>query len=132
MSGAARRTSRPIATYEAYDVVVVPFPFTDRAASKCRPALVLSDGRAFNRPARHSVLAMITSRKNPPWPLDVPVADLRSAGLPAASVVRMKLFTLDHQLILRKAGRLGQRDRAHVRATLACLFAFPAPEPVRG
>ena len=38
----------PIVTFEAYDVVVVPFPFSDRAASKRRPALVLSDRAAFN------------------------------------------------------------------------------------
>ncbi|MBF0195885.1 MAG: hypothetical protein HQL71_15100 [Magnetococcales bacterium] len=29
-------------TYDVYDVVVVPFPFTDRSTSKRRPALVLS------------------------------------------------------------------------------------------
>jgi mRNA interferase MazF len=37
--------------FERYAVVRVPFPFTDRNASKNRPALVLSDDAAFNTPA---------------------------------------------------------------------------------
>ena len=93
----------------SFDVVVVPFPFTDRQASKKRPALVVSSA-SFNRDARHSVLAMITSAEQSVWPGDVPVTDLDAAGLPTASVVRLKLFTLDHRLILRRAGKLATRD----------------------
>jgi len=51
-------------TYKPFEVVVVPFPFTDRNADKRRPALVLSDDRQFNRLSDHAVLAMITSQKN--------------------------------------------------------------------
>ena len=54
----------PIVTFEAFDVVVVPFPFTDRNTTKRRPALVLSDARAFNEQAGHFVLAMITSARH--------------------------------------------------------------------
>ena len=56
--------------FERFAVVRVPFPFTDRVPSKNRPALVLSDRMAFNAPAGHSVMAMITSAANAPWPLD--------------------------------------------------------------
>lgn len=35
-------------TCEPFDVVVVPFPFTDRRAAKRRPALALSSA-GFNR-----------------------------------------------------------------------------------
>ena len=38
-------------SFERYAVVRVPFPFTDRAATKNRPALVLSDPIAFNTSA---------------------------------------------------------------------------------
>jgi mRNA interferase MazF len=112
-------------TYEAYDVVVVPFPFTDRDASKRRPALVLSDPQVFGEKVGHSVLAMITSQKNAPWPLDVPILDLDSAGLPSPSKVRMKLFTLDHKLIVRKSGRLDPKDEENVRSTIAQLLRLP-------
>ena len=109
-------------TYEAFDVVVAPFPFTRRATTKRRPALVLSDSKAFNKHVGQSVLAMITSTGNSDWRLDVEIKDLDSAGLPSASVVRMKLFTLDDQLVIRRAGVLAENDRRSVAATLQQLL----------
>lgn len=111
-----------IVTFEAFDVVVVPFPFTDRAATKRRPALVLSERSTFNAGSGHVVLAMITSASHSDWPLDVTVSDLRAAGLTSPSVVRMKLFTLDERLILRKAGTLAAADRKAVAAALRKLL----------
>ena len=107
-----------MASYEQFDVVVVPFPFTDRATSKRRPALVLSRGAAFNQRVGQSVLAMITSAKNSHWPLDVEISDLDCAGLPSQSIVRMKLFTLDHRLIVRKAGTLSEDDKNGVERSV--------------
>jgi mRNA interferase MazF len=113
-------------TFERFAVVRVPFPFTDREAAKNRPALVLSDPDAFNIPAAHSVMAMITSAANPPWPLDCPIEDLKAAGLPAPSKVRFKLFTLDHRLVRGQLGRLGPDDEVRVRQGLAKLLGLPA------
>lgn len=102
-------------THSPGDVVIVPFPFTDREAFKRRPALVCSS-EAYNRRARHVVLAMITTAAGSTWPGDVPIRDLEDAGLPAPSVVRWKLFTLDVSLILKRAGAVSRRDRAACRA----------------
>lgn len=109
-------------TYEAHDVVVVPFPFTDRAATKRRPALVVSRSATFNLAAGHCVLAMITTAGHDPWPLDVPIGDPEAAGLRSPSVVRMKLFTLDAQLIARRIGALGAPDRHAVANALLQLL----------
>ncbi|HEU4961703.1 MAG TPA: type II toxin-antitoxin system PemK/MazF family toxin [Sphingomonas sp.] len=109
-------------TYDAGDVVVVPFPFTDRAAAKRRPALVLSDAERFGAATGQSLLAMITSAKLSRWPLDVEIADRGAAGLPSPCVVRMKLFTLDHRLILRRAGLLVDDDMARVGQALQVLL----------
>ncbi len=118
-------TSEEFEQLDAYDVVVVPFPFTDRDTAKRRPALVLSSKANFNAEIGHSVLAMITSSKDSrdTWPLDAPITDLNAAGLPAPSVARMKLFTLDHRLILRRAGRLAASDQASVGLSLQALLA---------
>ncbi len=108
--------------FERYTVVRVPFPVTDRSTTKNRPAVVISDDLAFNTPAGHSVMAMITSQANAPWPLDCTLTDLAAAGLPAASKVRFKLFTLDHRLVRGEIGKLAPVDVALVRAGLASLL----------
>ncbi len=109
--------------YERFDIVVVPFPFTDSATTKRRPALVISNAGTFNSPTGSSVMAMITSAGNAPWPLDVAISDGNTAGLVAASLVRMKLFTLDNRFVLRRLGQLGAADRKAVVAALKTLLA---------
>lgn len=113
-------------TFDRYTVLRVPFPFTDRNTSKNRPALVLSDAASFNTPAGHSVMAMITSEGNAPWPLDCVIANLTAAGLPVPSRVRFKLFTIDHRLVRGELGRLALDDVAQVQAGLARLLGAAA------
>jgi len=108
--------------YEPFDVIVVPFPFTDSSRSKRRPALVLSQKADFGSKIQQSVLAMITSQKNDPWPLDVPIKNKNRSGLKAPSVVRMKIFTLDNRFILKKIGHLSKTDENQVRKSLGSLF----------
>ena len=103
--------------FESKDVIIVPFPFTDRATTKRRPAVVISAG-GFNAATGHVIAAMITSARASAWASDVPLTDLAAAGLPSAGVIRLKLFTLDTGLIIRKAGRLGEADAKALRAAL--------------
>jgi len=108
-------------TCDRWDVVIVPFPFTDRSASKRRPALVLTD-REFNTRG-HSVLAMITTKVDPAWPGDTLLAHPGEAGLPSSSTVRLKLFTLDNRLLTGRAGSLSAHDRDRVAAALTRFMA---------
>ena len=109
---------------EPFDVVVVPFPFTDREAERRRPALVVSSS-AFNAAHDQSILAMITSAGED-WLSDVAIRDWREAGLGVPCKVRLKLFTLDDALVLRKAGALSDRDAEAVRSALARFLAVDA------
>ena len=95
-------------TYERFDTVVVPFPFIESAESKRRPALVLSE-KAFNDRG-HSILAMITTKRYPAWAGDTEIKDYHEAGLHLPCMVRLKLFTLDNRLIVRKIGQLSPTD----------------------
>ena len=56
--------------------------------------------------------------------MDVEITDLDAASLPVESLVRMKLFTLDHRLVLRRIGRLSREDVRSVKNNLARLFNF--------
>ena len=86
------------------DVVLVPFPFTDLSAVKQRPALVLSPDR-LNKVRTDLVVAAITSQIPDIFGEDeilLSDTDLRTAGLPKASIVKLgKIFTI-HQGLIRK------------------------------
>jgi mRNA interferase MazF len=69
-------------------------------------------------------LAMVTSAANAGWPGDVPVSNLRGAGLPAPSVVRpAKIMTLNDARIVRRLGALPKADQAMVVAAVRVFLA---------
>jgi mRNA interferase MazF len=104
--------------FEPFDVVVVPFPFTDKVGAKRRPALVVSSA-AFNGNHDQVILAMITSARQSDWTSDVPLEEWTAAGLTVPCRVRFKLFTLDRDMVLKKAGTLTSHDRASVQRALS-------------
>ncbi len=65
-------------TFEPGDVVLVRFPFTDLAATKKRPAVVVSSAEFSQRHGDVVVMAL-TSRPQPEDAL--PVEDWKAAGL---------------------------------------------------
>jgi len=95
-----------------FDVVTVPFPFVDRPKTKKRPAVVLSN-REFNRKS-HTILAMITTKKEPAWPGDSQINDYVDAGLHLPCLIRLKLFTLDNRLLKKRIGHLSKKDSNHI------------------
>jgi mRNA interferase MazF len=106
-----------MAIFEVWDVVKVPFPYTDRPVRQRRPALVAAAGEIESA---HGLLwlVMITSAENRGWPSDVGISDLRSAGLPAPSIVRSaKIATVE----ARDAQRLGTLPGADRKAVASCL-----------
>ena len=109
-----------MAPFRLGDVVVVPFPYTDRSTRQRRPALVLSSDLLT---AEHGLVwvLMITSAENRPWSGDVPL-NFAEAGLPAPSVVRTaKIATIeagDAELL----GRITEAEIAQVRREVEALL----------
>jgi mRNA interferase MazF len=69
---------------------------------------------------------MITSAENLRWEGDIEITDLRSAGLPAASLVRpAKIAVVDAARVARRLGRIEKRLRAAVAAALHAQIAKP-------
>ncbi len=103
--------------FRIWDVVKVPFPYTNRPVQQRRPALVVGIPAAAGAPALLWLL-MVTSAGNRSWPGDVPVSDLGEAGLPAPSVVRpAKIATIEAQ-DAERIGQLPLADRALVARTI--------------
>lgn len=104
-----------------WDVVRVPFPYTDRPVTQRRPALVV----AIPNEALAWVL-MITSAANRGWPGDVEVTDLAAAGLPVPSVIRTaKIATVEMRDLL-PLGALAPADRTATAGQLITLMAYDA------
>jgi hypothetical protein len=54
----------------------------------------------------------------------VVLSGLEAAGLPAASLIRMKVLTLDNQLIHKQVGELGAEDCEAAKHALAKLLGW--------
>jgi mRNA interferase MazF len=101
------------------DILVLPFPYSDRLAEKRRPAVVISKP-ALERAHGLVWVAMITSQRGSARADDVPIGDLSRSGLPAASVVRpVKLATVEPSRVVRVAGSLTKGDLASVLGAIA-------------
>ncbi|HEV7997615.1 MAG TPA: type II toxin-antitoxin system PemK/MazF family toxin [Stellaceae bacterium] len=111
--------------FEPWDIVRVPFPYTDRPIRQRRPALVIGAGELE---AEHGLLwlMMITSAENRGWTGDVVVSDLVLAGLPSASIVRAAKIATVEAHDAQRLGMLPHADRDAVswqlRRTLAVVL----------
>jgi mRNA interferase MazF len=104
-------------TSDVWDIVKVPFPYTDRPVRQHRPALVVARQRGVLGDDLLWVL-MITSAENRGWIGDVTVSDTAQAGLPAPSIVRTaKIATID-SADAERLGTFPVSDRPTVVASL--------------
>ena len=104
--------------YKQGDVILVPYPFGERAGGKKRPALVVSS-LAHNLATGEVVIAQITSRVSAPArPGDYHIEAWRNANLPRPALVRCRLATIKSALILRRLGELTDSDFQAARTAL--------------
>jgi len=117
-----------------YDVVTVPSRLLTDLKRKTAPTVVLSS-KEFNR-SNHTILAMITTKKEPAWPGDSQINDYADAGLRLPCLVRLKFFTLDNRLLQKKIGHLSEkRFKQNIKASMFlsgcaridCRFHFRQP-----
>ena len=122
MSGRPKPIASAMASFETWDIIKVPFPYTDRPVRQRRPALVIAAGQLTQE---HGLLwvAMITSAANRGWSGDVLISDISAAGLPIPSIIRpAKIATIDER-DAEPLGKLPPSDRAAVADCLRRLLA---------
>ena len=92
-----------------WDIILVPFPFTDLSASKRRPGLIVSPDE--HNTEQDVVIAFITSKMDlKPRPGDYIIQQWQKAKLPKPSMIRMKFATIDKTIIVKQLGRLSNSD----------------------
>ena len=104
--------------FEFGDVVLVPFPFTNQAASKQRPAVIVSNA-AYNRVKPDVVVMAITSQLRATVALgEVWIGQWQAAGLLKPSAVKPVFATIEQRLVIRPLGTLAAADQAALRQTI--------------
>jgi len=114
------RSAKP--RFQPWDVVLVPFPYTERNYTKVRPALIISTDTLSTKTGKY-FLVMITSAQHSRTYGDVLISDLKLAGLPADSIIRpSKIATFEEALFVRRVGTLAVKDRKSVSTQLRGLL----------
>lgn len=97
------------------EVILIPFPFSDRNAAKRRPVLVLSTCDRFG----DFLAAAITSQSGHEDGFSFSRDDLAEGELPKASWVRVtKLYTLNRECVVARFGSFTPVVFARVRKEL--------------
>lgn len=105
--------------YSQGDVILVAYPFGERAGGRKRPVLVISPN-VYNRATGELVIAQVTSRVSAPArPGDFLITSWKEANLPRPALVRARLATLKATLVLRRLGRLTDADLKGAQKALA-------------
>jgi mRNA interferase MazF len=103
---------------KAYDIILIPFPLTDLASQKIRPALQLSQTMDED-----IVLCAISTKKHSPY--DLKLVPTKANGLKKVSYVRTnKIATVEKRLALAKLGDLDARTKKSVQGKLQKLFGI--------
>lgn len=101
--------------FEAGDIVVVRFPFTNHEAAKQRPAVVVS-GTAYSQQRPDVILLAITSRIRTPLGFgEALIEDWQDAGLLKPSVFKPIVFTVEQSLVRKALGRLSKQDQKNLQ-----------------
>jgi len=109
-------------TCSRWDIVLVPFPFTNLTAVKRRPALVVSPDTS-NRTGPDLVIAFLTSQVDAtPRAGDYRLQQWREAGLPKPTMLRMKFATVARSVVIKTLGRVAETDRSAIRDALVAFF----------
>ncbi|MCY7348429.1 MAG: type II toxin-antitoxin system PemK/MazF family toxin [Pyrinomonadaceae bacterium] len=104
-----------------WNVILVPFPFTDLSSAKRRPALIVSPD-AYNA-EKDVVIAYLTSQLNsPPRFGDYKLRKWKAANLPKPSMVRMKFATIDKTIIVKILGALEAADCEKIEEIILSFF----------
>ena len=101
---------KSITIYKKWDIILVPFPFTDLKTSKKRPALIISPDE-YNEKL-DVIIAFITSKLDLEYRIgDYKIQDWKKSNLPKPSMIRMKFATIDKSIIVKKIGKLRDKDK---------------------
>jgi mRNA interferase MazF len=101
-------------SYSQNDVVLVRYPFSDLAASKVRPAVVVS----APHPSQDIFLIPLTSRSAGLLSGEFLLTHWAEASLNVPTAVKRGLYTIHESLVVKAVGRLFESDAQEIQRSL--------------
>jgi mRNA interferase MazF len=101
-------------SYSKNDVVLVRYPFSDLAAAKVRPAVVVSAPHT----SQDLFVVPLTSKSAGLLPGEFILAHWAEAGLNVPTAVKRGLYTIHESLVAKAVGRLFESDAQKMEASL--------------
>jgi len=107
--------------YKKWDIILIPFPFTDLTTTKRRPGLIISP-EEYNK-GQDILIAYITSKLDREKRIgDYLIEKWKESHLPKPSMIRMKFATIDQSIIIKKLGRLTKSDSSGFHKKIISFF----------
>ena len=107
--------------YKKWDIILVPFPFTDLKTTKKRPALIISPNEYNDK--LDVIIAFITSKLDLEYRIgDYKIKEWKKSSLPKPSMLRMKFATIDKSIIIKTLGILSANDVKEYQKLLVDFF----------
>ena len=114
----------PGSNYTFGEVLLVPFPFTNQAGGKKRPAVVISSD-TYNICRPDLLIMAITSQAQTGNDFaSFQITDWQSAGLLKPSFAKPVLTTLEQNLVIRSMGTLSATDQHALHQMLALTLGW--------
>lgn len=109
-------------TFKKWEIVLVPFPFTNQKTSKKRPAIVISPNN-YNK-GSDIIIGFVTSKIDVvDDPMDYMIKNWREANLVKPSKTKMKFATIEKRIVVKKLGKLSDVDKKLLSDKLVGFFA---------
>ena len=110
-------------TVQQKEIVLLPYPFSDLARKKVRPALVVSNNN-INGNSEDCIMIPLTSViKDEPYSVVVNQEDLSTGKLLKQSRARAdKIFTVEKALIFMKLGTVSDKIFGKIKSEIMNLF----------
>lgn len=106
-------------TYNFGDIILVPFPFTNQAVSKKRPAVVISS-ELYNIERHDIILMAVTSHIRQENKVgEAAIKDWQAAGMLKPSMIKPIITTTEKSLILKKTRAVNKKGPPGASRNLA-------------
>lgn len=101
-------------SYSQNEVVLVRYPFSNLAAAKVRPAVVVN----VPHPSQDVLIVPLTSQLSSLLVGEFVLSEWQQAGLNLPSAVKRGLYTIHQSLVLKLVGQLAAADAQELERSL--------------